>query len=1020
MHIRHFIRFTLHYATKLIPPMLRRLFLVFLPSLTTSVSDANQASWNCEQDKDSKEWVCVGEKKQTAKTSETVPPVTRESIKAVQPSVEKIPPLKPRPVQVTEPVRPEPAERAQPVIAEPVRVTKPIIPSPVENIPSVTPTPTRTVHPVIPESVESIQPAKSTSAQGNNRPVVTESVKSIQATTPVSQKPGFNSGKLPGKEADRPGWSCDADKGDENWNCQLVGADPQGKAQLVATEKPVSWLLDPAFDHQQEQTFSTLTSQLKYDPWENCSIEPGTKRDFVPTAGQADQRDTSPLDVKSNYAEIFDNEIGSYFGNVKMARSDQQSSSNTANYDSVSEVLNLHGNVYYSEDELALHSDTATLKLASDQARLRDVQFITPSPLRGRAGVVYRDSKTLSRYKDVAFTSCRPGNQDWVAHASELKMNKTSGRGSSKNTWIEFKGVPVFYSPYLSFPIDNRRTSGFLAPVFGSTRQSGFNLSAPYYWNIAPNYDATIIPRYLTNRGALLAAKFRYLTEQSQGKVGFEVLPDDSQTHTTRYLGSIKNFSQITPNMNSNVDLNYVSDRTYFSELGNALSFANFNYLRSTADVNYGIQGVSFSTRVENYQAINTAIPDSALPYRKLPQINLNLDHAFKFMPLYTAMENEYTYFQHNENVNALSINTTPSGQRINTKPSISVPLQTPGSFFTPKLSLQHTQYFLTSGLPETFDTSISRTLPIFSADSGLFFERNLDIANTSYLHTLEPRLFYLYVPYTNQQDIPVFDSAQYDFTYSSMFRENSFSGTDRIQDANQITTAITSRLVDDKAGLERLKLSVGEIFYFRDRLVTIPLGPGSLIQTQVPPGSFSNLVTELSSEMTHNLSATSGLQWNPEQNDIQRVNAALHYGNEANELFNIGYLYRNNPLVTDGSNDITQSDMSFRLPIYDKWYAIGRWQYSWLYDTTQDGLFGVEKENCCWRFRIFGRHYINNLNNINNNISTGSQEITGTAQNGIFFQIELKGLTGISSKGDMDNFLQQTIYGYRKPQDDY
>ena len=1023
--------------------MLRRLFLVFLPSLTASVSFANQASWNCEQNKDSKEWVCIGDSKPGGKTSEARPPVQHQSVIKVQPvltrPIEKTPPVKTQPVQAAQPAKPKsvvPVQPNQKVVTETVKSIQPALSAfqkpapkvmaPVASSQPVMSQPVRVTPPVTAKSVDSTQAVKPAPVQVKQA-VVTKSVKSIQITQPASQKSAVENSKLPVQEASRPGWNCDAGKGAENWNCQLSGANPKGEApQPVATRESTAWLLTPAFDHNQEQTFSTLVSQLKYDPWENCNVEIGTKRDFVPTA---DQRDTSPLDVTSNYAEIIDNEIGSYSGNVKMTRADQQSSSNTANYDSVSEVLDLHGNVYYSEDELALSSQSASLKLASDQARLRDVQFITPSPLRGRAGVVYRDSKTLSRYKDVSFTSCRPGNQDWVAHASELKMNKTSGRGSSKNTWIEFKGVPVFYSPYLSFPIDNRRVSGFLAPAFGSTQQSGFNLSAPYYWNIAPNYDATLIPRYLTKRGALLAGKFRYMTGQSQGKVGVEVMPDDSQTHTTRYLGSIKNISQITPNINSNVDLNYVSDRTYFSELGNALSFANFNYLRSTADINYVNQGIFFGTRVENYQSINTAIPDSALPYRQLPRINLNLDHAFKFMPLYTAMENEYVYFQHNENVNALSLNTTPSGQRINTKPSVSVPLQTAAAFFTPKLSLQHTQYFLTSGQPflsrggqqiSVGDTSLSRTLPLFSADSGLFFERNLDIANTSYLHTLEPRLFYLYVPYTNQQDIPAFDSAQYDFNYSSMFRENSFSGTDRIQDANQITTAITSRLVDDKAGLERLKLSVGEIFYFRDRLVTVPVAPGSLTQTQVPSGSFSNLVTELSSELTHNLSASSGLQWNPEQNTIERVNAAIHYGNEANELFNLGYLYRNNPLITDGSNDITQSDMSFRLPIYDNWYAIGRWQYSWLYDTTQDGLFGVEKENCCWRFRLFGRHYINNLNNANINFVTGDQSITGTAQNGLFFQIELKGLTGISSRGDMDKFLQETIYGYRKSQNDW
>jgi len=293
-------------------------------------------------------------------------------------------------------------------------------------------------------------------------------------------------------------------------------------------------------------------------------------------------------------------------------------------------------------------------------------------------------------------------------------------------------------------------------------------------------------------------------------------MPYDSELNQARYLGSIKNTTLFTPNLSSMLDLNYVSDKTYFSTLGNALSFANYNFLRSFANVNYVGQGVAFSTLLDNYQSINEATSDDVLPYRKLPQINLNLNHAFKFMPLYTAMENEYVFFQHSS-LNRRGINIKPSGQRLNIKPSVSVPLQTAGSFFTPKISLQHTQYFLNSAeeQPRTLDTTISRTLPIFSADSGLFLEREFDLDNTSFLHTLEPRLFYLYVPYTNQQNIPVFDSAQYDFQYNSMFRENSFSGTDRIQAANQITTALTSRLVDNKEGLERLRLSVGRFFIF-------------------------------------------------------------------------------------------------------------------------------------------------------------------------------------------------------------
>ena len=972
MHFKHFIRFTIHNATKLMPPMLRRLFILFLPSLTASVSYANEASWNCEQNKDSKEWICVGDKKPAVKTSAVMSSVTPEPAKAAQPDlndpVESWPPVKALPVQ--------------PVIAESVPVTPPVTAKSAEHSPAT-------------------QPA---SAQVTP-PVATEAVKSTQPPLSTFQKTKVDSNKIPDQEAKNTGGNCGANKAAESWNCQSVAPNTESNAEIAA-ESPMMRLLSPAFDRQQEQTFKTLTSQLPYDPWENCNMQRGTKRDFV---SQADKRETSPMDVKSNYAEVFDGEIRNFVGNVKMSRADQQSSSNTANYDSVSQVLDMHGNGYYREDALALHSETAMLNLAADQAKLRNVQFISPeTPLRGMAKLYNRQSKTLSQYQDVAFTSCRPGNQDWVIHTPELKINKTTGKGTAKNAWLEFKGAPVLYTPYISFPIDNRRLSGFLAPSFGSTKYGGFRMAAPYYWNIAPNYDATLIPRELTKRGPLLAGKFRYLTEQSIGNVSAEFMPHDSVTNTTRYLGSIKNTSQITPYISSNMDLNYVSDKTYLAELGNALSFSNYNYLRSFANVNYAGAGVSLSGLVDNYQSINTTINNAALPYRKLPQINLNLNHSFQFMPLNTAMENEYVYFQQASLVNA---------QRINTKPSISIPLQTASSYLTPKLSVQHTQYILNNLQPGS-SSSASRTLPIFSTDSGLFFERNLNIGNTSFMHTLEPRLFYLYVPYSNQQNIPVFDSALYDFQYYSMFRENSFSGTDRIQDANQITTAITSRLIDDTSGLERLKLNIGEIFYFRDRNVTLqyagqPPVPGSSVQTS----SYSNVVTELSSELTHNLSVNSGLQWNPQLNDIQRGQVGIHYSNPDNEIFNVGYLYRKNPLIPDGTNNITQSDVSFRYPIYDNWSAMGRWQYSLLYNKTQDALFGVEKENCCWRFRIALRHYINNISNANSSqiVPNSNFALTGTAQDGIFFEVELKGLSALGD--DMDTFLQRAIYGYRKSQ---
>jgi LPS-assembly protein len=762
-------------------------------------------------------------------------------------------------------------------------------------------------------------------------------------------------------------------------------------------------LLDPVFDPQQEHIFRTLANQFKSDPWANCAAPVGTQKSIVV---EKDTRSDAPLDVQSNYSEIVDNEIGSYSGRVEMNRGDQHAQSHAANYDSVSQTLDLQGDVYYHDDELALHSDSATLELASDQAKLRETLFIFPSmPLRGHAQAAYRDNRDLSHYRQVAYTSCRPGNQDWALHASELKLNRLSGKGAARNTWVEFKGLPVFYTPYLSFPIDNRRMSGFLAPSFGNTQNAGFHFSAPYYWNLAPNYDATLRPKYFSKRGVLLGSDFRYLTERSKGKASLEYMPDDSLLNKSRYLGAFKNTTQFTPNLDAHLDLNYVSDKNYFAELGNALSFPNFSFVKSQADVNYFREGVAFTSRVESYQTIDPTLSGSQIPYRRLPQINLNLNHAFKNLPVDTVLESESVYFQHSDLVN---------GQRFNIKPSVSLPLQAASGYVTPKISLQHTQYFLNnqlSGSPK----DVSRTLPIFSTDAGLYLERNLNVADKTLIHTLEPRLFYLYIPKTDQSQIPLFDTSVYDFWYSNMFRENRFSGSDRIQDANQITTALTSRLVDPATGMERLKLSIGEIFYFRNRDVTLcGAYPSSLCPiSPVETAPSSPLVGELSGQLNRHVGVDSGIQWDPHSNKIVRGKAAVHFVNEPGQIINVGYLYRLDPLIPHQVNDITQSDLSFRWPIYNGWSAVGRWQYSWLYNDTQDGFLGLEKENCCWRFRIIGRQYLNSISRANTGVASNNTA-EGTTQTGIFFQVELKGLTGVGEQ--LDDFFEQSIYGYRKP----
>lgn len=783
----------------------------------------------------------------------------------------------------------------------------------------------------------------------------------------------------PKTEPDQAGWTCEANQETESWNCNLIGPDPRGQAKVMDEGTGFS-LLDPAFDSLQEQTFKTLQADLKYDPWRSCTFGLGKPPDLASEKGL---RAEAPLDVGADYTEIFDKEIASFMGNVHMSRADQYVRSNMATYDTVSETLDMQGNVYYGEEDFSIFGDSALLRLGEDQAILRNALFLSPAtPLRGSASAVYRENTILSQLNEVAFTSCAPGNRDWVMHASRLKMNKQTGKGSAKHAWLEFKGVPVLYLPYVSFPLDDRRQSGLLAPGFGSTEQGGVDFKVPYYWNIAPNYDAITWARYLTKRGGMLGGDFRYLTEMTEGSIEAEVLPYDLEREETRWQGSLKNRTRYTENLRSNIDINYVSDEEYFDELGNSLSFNRNRFLYSFADVLYDRPGVALSVKADNYQSIDNTIPDVAKPYRRLPQALANLQHSFDFMPLETKLGSEFVFFEHSDRVD---------GPRFNVRPSVSVPWKTPGSFVNPKISVDYTQYWLSDQI-EGRASNINRTLPMFSLDSGIFIDKEF---GDSFVHTIEPRLFYLYIPETNQDDIPLFDTSDFDFTFSQLFRENRFNGIDRIGDANQMTVALTSRLIDAESGRENLNLSVGNIIYFEDRKV-------NLVRGVTETGTFSNIIAEMNGQLTENFSFQSGMQWDPESGKFDRGEASIRYRNKLNHIFNLGYrLRQNNPIE---ANNLEQTNISFRLPIYDSWHLVGRWQYSILRDTTLESFVGLEKESCCWRFRVLGRKFIKNINSI----ETGEGEL----DTGFFIQLELKGLANFGDK--VEDFLEKNLNGYR------
>ncbi|MGR9100744.1 MAG: LPS-assembly protein LptD, partial [Gammaproteobacteria bacterium] len=806
----------------------------------------------------------------------------------------------------------------------------------------------------------------------------------------------------PRSVARRPGWTCNANEEDETWACSLVGPDPKGQARLVEGDEHRARIIESAFNLNQEQLFKMMQTDLQYDPWQTCDWSKFQRPDF---SEEEALRKSTPLDVNADFSEIFDKEITSFAGNVDIVRADQHIEADMATYDSVSDTMDAQGNVYYRDSGVSLYSDTALLKLDTNQSVLRDVLFVSPETRgRGTAKVAYRDSRILSRYKEVAYTSCEPGNQDWVLHASRLKINKHTGKASAKHAWLEFKGVPILYTPYISYPIDDRRQSGLLAPTFATRQATGFDIIVPYYFNLAPNYDATFKPRILTKRGLMLAGDFRYLTESSKGIFDAEYLPYDAERKKVRGQLAWDHETRFTPHLLADIDANWVSDDEYIDELRNSLGFSNTRYLRSRGDVRYQREGISFLSRVENYQTIDSNIETDEKPYRKLPQVRLDLNRIWHAggMPIYTFMDNEVVNFHKSDyeiheldamgepTANLVNV-TADRGMRLDIKPGVTLPLEGAGKFLKPRFSLQHTQYWLEEregGLSE----DLSRTLPIFSVDSGLFFERAF---RSGLVHTLEPRLFYLYIPYQDQSDFPDFDTSDYDFNFNQLFRENSFSGADRVQNANQVTAALTTRFLDSESGLERLRLSLGQIFYFEDRKVLLITQRDNESDSQFMARkerqidknseSFSNFIAEMSGQLTNEYSFLSGVQWDPYDSKFDRSYFTFRYRSLQDQIFNIGYRYRKNSSFSDTDDGISQSDVSFIWPIYDDWNLLGRWQYSLEDGKTVESFLGFEKDGCCWRFRILGRRYVNRLDS--------------NPQTGIFVQLELKGLTNFGDK---------------------
>jgi LPS-assembly protein len=686
------------------------------------------------------------------------------------------------------------------------------------------------------------------------------------------------------------------------------------------------------------------------------------------------------IEVQASDAQIVDQGTSVFRGDVDIKRANQQLNADRATYNKVDGEISARGNVTLRDSDMVIDSEQAEWSMIDDTGILLDAEYqIREMNARGNASHVLRKGNVSTRLKNATYTTCQKGDNAWILEADKVNLDHVEAVGEAEDVVIKLAGLPVFYTPYINFPLNDERKSGFLTPSIGSSNETGFDLTTPYYFNIAPNLDATVSPRVMSDRGLLLSGEFRYLFEKGDGVIDAGYLNNDNLSRSgdeenphhdeSRKHFSWEHSSQLSDALRVNLDYNYVSDDDYIEDFSSSLSLASTTHLKRDFRVTYNQTNWRFLARAQGYQTITDAIE----PYKRLPQLKFSGELPEQLFGLTFGLESEYVDFDHDELV---------AGQRYNIEPSITLPIESLAGFIKPRIAVQHTRYDLDKNVNLGQEDSLTRTLPILSLDSGLFFERQLNFSNTKYIQTLEPRAFYLYVPERDQSDIPDFDTGLNTFRYSQLFSHNRFSGTDRVGDANQLSLAVTTRFINQQTGREAFNFTLGQIRYFKDRKVTLNEAVGR--------DNDSDFVAQMSANITQHWTLNGEIQWDPDNdsNNLSSIQARYRGGNGS--ILNVGHRYRR--------DDIEQIDMSAYIPLSQQWSVVGRWYRSIRDSRTLEALAGVEYQSCCWATRFVARNYVNDVDDNERNLA-------------FLLQIELKGLGSFGQKSD--SLLRNNIIGY-------
>ncbi|MFN9729313.1 MAG: LPS-assembly protein LptD [Pseudomonadota bacterium] len=701
-------------------------------------------------------------------------------------------------------------------------------------------------------------------------------------------------------------------------------------------------------------------------------------------------RATAPTEITAR--ELTALRAGEYelTGDAEARRADQRLAAGRLRYASRTQTAQAEGDVRYQDRGLLVAAARADADLGRDATTLQAARYQllgtrsdgTPSRGNGsaaKARIEGGDGKQVTYLEDVTFSTCDPDNRDWEITAREMTLDQATGGGAARGMRLRFKDTTLLALPYASFPIDDRRRSGFLLPSTRGGSTGGFDLALPYYLNLAPDYDATLTPRVVSDRGFMAGGEFRWLGERQRGVASATWMPDDREADRSRFSYSLRHSASLNPNFFVVSDLNRVSDPRYFEDFGDGLTAAATSLLPSSAYLHGRAAWWNLSFGGDDIEVTDPRIGAAAEPYRRLPRFTLDVDYPLGEY-LRVGVRGEAVSFDKDDDLDDTGARVdVVTGRRYDVTPYVAFPFERAFGYLRPEFAFRETRYALDGARED----SPSRGTPVTSVDAGLFFDRPARLFGTDLRQTLEPRLFYLRVPYRDQDDLPLFDTQELTFSFAQLFRLNRFTGPDRQVDANQATLALTTRLLDDAAGNEWLRLSFGQLRYFDDQRVQLP---------GIAPTDFDG--SDYAAELDFGPSDRWRFIWSQlydpdrDRTDLSAFRVQHRFGERG--VANLAYRFRRDLLE--------QVDASTAFPLSERTRLVARWNWSLRDRRTLEALAGLEFGDCCYAFRILGRHYVRN--------------VEGDTANAIFLELELKGLGSLGRRSE--DFLRRAILGYR------